>query len=232
MEKIRNTIPLKHTFGRVVVKIDMKAKNFHTFQNGLVIRRERQYNDFNRRVTQPVNAIVVSAESIPTDSEILIHHNATHDSNKIFDYEELGGEENESDIQYFSIPEYECFAWRGENGEMNPMKGYEFGLRVFEPYKGTLQGIDHKQIKDVIFVTTGELKGKVVNVVRASDYEIVYQDTTGREGNLIRFRHSETEELEMEEVLFVNDGLTKRVNNRELLVGIELKSAKFVTDGQ
>ena len=51
---------LKYVYGRVIVKINTNLKNSHTFESGLKIRRERQYNEFNRRVTQPTNAIVIS----------------------------------------------------------------------------------------------------------------------------------------------------------------------------
>ena len=64
---------LIHTFGRVVIKINLEYKNSHTLSDGLKISLQRQFNNLNRRYTEPVNAIVISAEDIPKDAEILIH---------------------------------------------------------------------------------------------------------------------------------------------------------------
>lgn len=230
-ERLKGEENLKHVDGRVIVKVDLKGKNSYRFENGTEIRLEREYNNFNRRETQPVNAIVISAAYIPSGSEILISHNGLHDSNKIFDYEPLSGQENESDVKYFSLPEYECFAWKAPDG-MKPLKNFEFGLRIFKPYGGTLVGVDPDLMVDVLYVTTGELAGNVVNVLKASDYQIIYQGEDGREKYLIRFRHSNEPDFEREEVICVNHELTDKVNNGQLLVGYEIKDAKKFTDGK
>jgi len=214
---------LKHTYGRVIVKVDIEKKNYHTFEDGTTIRRERNFNEFNRRITQPSNAIVISGEDIEKDSEILISHNAIHDTNKIFDYR------NDSpNIQYFSIPEYDCFAWRDKNGDMKPMKNYEFALRVFKPYEGVIIGNPPTELKDILYITTGELKGKVVHVLKASDYQIVYQELNGKEGNLIRIRHSQDDTFDREEVVAVDHNLTDLVSRGKLLIGITDKDCKKI----
>lgn len=212
---------LKHTYGRVIVKVDVEKKNYHTFENGTTIRRERNFNEFNRRITQPSNAIVISGEGIEKDSEILISHNAIHDTNKIFDYR------NDSpNIQYFSIPEYDCFAWRDKNGQMQPMKNYEFALRIFKPYQGMIIGTPPTEIKNILYITTGTLKGKVVHTVIAADYQIVFQELDGKEGNLIRIRHSEDDTFDREEVMAVDHDLTEQIKRGTLLVGITQKDCK------
>lgn len=214
---------LKHTYGRVVVKVDIEKKNYHTFENGTKIRRERNFNEFNRRITQPSNAIVISGDGIEKDSEILISHNAIHDTNRIFDYR------NDSiNIQYFSIPEYDCFAWRDKNGVMQPMKNYEFALRIFQPYQGMIIGTPPVQLKDILYITTGKLKNKVIHVLKASDYQIVYQELNGKEGNLIRIRHSENDTFDREEVVAVDHNLTEQVKNGKLLVGVTHKDCKKI----
>lgn len=228
-EALKKKDGLKYRHGRVIVKIDVESKNSHTFEDGTVIRRERKYNEFNMRIVQPVNAIVISAEYIPCGTQILINHNAIHDTNKIFDYPELTGKEAETDVRYFSMPEEDCYAWL-DGEEWKPLRNFEFALRVFEPYKGFLTGIEPTKIKDTLYVTTGKLKGKVVGTLTAADYEIVYQDKTGREGNLIRFRHSEDENFEREEVIYINDYLTERLNNGELLVGLTAADAKTIVN--
>lgn len=219
---------LKYVHDRIIVYCDLESKNFHRFQDGTQIRLERGYNNFNRRQSQPVNAFVISAESIPSNSEILINHNSLHETNKINDYIPLSGVELSKNIRYYSLPIDDCYAWWDENGELKPMKNFEFGLRVFKPYMGTLQGIDPELIKDVLYVTTGNLKGKVVNTLKAVDYEIIFQDRNGVEGNVIRFRHSDTENLEREELIGVNEELTQKVIKGELFVGIEIKDAKKI----
>ena len=217
---------LKHPQGRVLLKIDTQAKNWHTFEDGTKIRRERQFNDFNKRVTEPVNGIVVSADNIPTGCEILIHHNSVHDTNRIFDYTPLSGIFEATDIRYYSIPEAECYAWRNEAGELSPMKNYVFALRVYEPYKGMIEGIEPKLIPDVLYITTGELCGNICHVLKASDYEIVFQGLKGREEKVIRCRHFEDEYDDRQEVIAVSSYLTERLNKGELLIGLTPKDAK------
>lgn len=213
--------------GRVIIKIDTQSKNSHTFSNGITIRRERQFNEFNRRITEPVNAYVISAENIPIASEILIGHNSLHDSNRIFNYKNAS---ETSDIRYYSIPEGECFAWRDTKGELQPTKGFAFGLRVFEPYTGTFEGIIPTQIKDTLYITTGELKGKVVNTLKASDYQIIYQGLNGVEENILRCRHYENEINDREEIISISNSLTEKLNNTEFLIGIEDKDCKTLNE--
>lgn len=216
---------LKHVEGRVIVVVNTQIKNFHTFSHGETIRLERAYNNFNRRQTEPVNAFVISSEDIPKGSEILIHHNALHETNRITDFKPLSGEQS-GDIKYYSLTLDDCFAWRGNKVEWKPLTNFEFGLRVFRPYQGTLHGIEPALIKDALYVTTGNLKGSVVNTLKAADYQVVFQGDDGREKNLIRFRHSEDENFVREEVVCINHEMTEQVNEGNLLIGIEVKNAK------
>lgn len=224
-EALQEECNLKHTFGRIIVRVNIEEKNYHTFSDGTKIRRERQFNDFNRRVTQPVQGIVISGENIPTGSEILVFHNSFHDTNKIFSYKSQS-----PDIQYFSIPEYDCYAWRNEQGGMQPMTNFEFGLRIFKPYEGMIIGQPPTQIKDVLYITTGELKGQVVHTLIASDYEIIYQNTDGKEGQIIRIRHSEDHNFDREEVTAFSHTLTEEVSHGTLRLGITPKDCKTLKE--
>ena len=94
---------LKAPSNRVIIKVDLESKNSHTFKDGTKIKLERVYDNFNMRYVKPVNAEVVDAKDIPTGAEILIHHNATHDTYKIFNYQRPTTEAS-SDIQYFQYP--------------------------------------------------------------------------------------------------------------------------------
>lgn len=223
------TKKLKHTKDRVIIKIDTESKNWHTFEDGTKIRREREYNELNKRLTAPVNATVISAEDIPEGVEILIHQNAIHDVNKLFNHGQPVSENKDENIGYYSIHERECFFWLDENGQWQPLKGYATGLRVFKPYTGALENVEPTLIPDTLYVTSGEFKGQVVRTLKACDYQIVFQDTNGREGNLIRFRPygNEKENYEPEIVALLHD-LTEQVNKGKLLVGLTTSDAKTI----
>lgn len=218
---------LKCVHGKVIVSIDLESKNSHTFSDGTKIRLERQYNNLNKRETHPVNAIVISGDGIESGSQILIHPNMTHETYRIYDYLPLSGEVEGSDIKYYSIPSEQCYAWFDGN-EWKPLKGFDFGLRVYIPYSGFIQGIEPSLMPDILYVTTGELKGKVVHTLKACDYEIIFQGLNGQEDRLIRFRHFPDESNEREEVIAINEYLTDKVNNGELLVGLSPTKAKTI----
>jgi len=216
---------LKAPANRVIIKVDLESKNSHTFKDGTKIKLERVYDNFNMRYVKPVNAEVVNAKDIPSGAEILIHHNATHDTYKIFNYQRPTAEAS-SDMQYFSIPIEECFMWRNEKGSTwNALNNFITGLRIFEPYTGFLQGIEPTLVKNKIYVTSGELKGNVVGTVISSDYEIIYQDDDGTEGKIIRLRYY-PEGNDRNEVISIEHEITNKVNNGDLLVGYNISDAK------
>lgn len=219
---------LKTVDGKVIVSVDLEGKNSHTFEDGTKIRLERQYNNLNRRETHPVNAIVVDGEGVVSGSQILIHPNATHDTNRIFNYGALSGAIEGSDVKYFSAPVEQCYAWLDEsdNNTWKPLKNFDFGFRVYKPYSGPIEGIEPTLIKDVLYVTTGEFKGLVVHTLKACDYEIIFQGIHGREERLIRFRHFPDIEHEREEIIAVDHHLTKDVEEGKLLIGLSPTTAK------
>lgn len=220
---------MNHTEGRIVVSVDLEKKNWHQFADGTQIRLERKYENFNMREVNPVNAVVVSAENIPSGAEILIHHNTIHDTNRIFDYQQLSGTVESSSIKYYSIREDEAFAWRKEN-EWEPLPGFDFALRVFKPYNGILEGIEPMVIKNTLFMLTGKYKNQVGVTIQASDYQIVFQDVNGREGNLIRIRTDGDDKTQREpELVLLHHAYTKKVFANELLVGLTKKDAKTLT---
>jgi hypothetical protein len=214
---------LKHIQSRVIIRVDIEAKNRHTLLNGITIRRERRFNNLNFREVNPSNAFIVSAEDYPKGAEVLVDYTAIHDSNRIFDYES-----GSNDVVYYSIRDYDCFAWRLLLGEWQPTKDSEFGLRCYLPYEGNLIGIQPKFLKDVLFVTTGDLKGKVVRTVKGADYVIVYTNDEGKEGQLLRFRHSEYPDYDREEVTCIANDLTELYNHGKLLVGLNPNDAKTI----
>ena len=220
---------LKHRKGSLLVKVDLEFKNSHKFKDGTVIKLERGVENLNKRETQPVNGIVVSAENIPSGSQILIHHNAVHEVNRLYDYQPLSGKVEADTIRYYSIPEEECFLWREkDNDQWNPCYGFATALRVFKPYNGSLLGIEPTLIKNVLYITSGEFKGRVAHVLHASDYTIVFQGDNGVEENIIRIRHFEKKYNEREEITATDSFLTSQVKKGELLVGLTPLDAKVV----
>jgi len=217
---------LKNIPGSVVVKIDLQNKNWHTFDNGVTIRRERQFNEFNRRITEPVNAIVVSADAIPAGAEILIHPNCVHDTHRIFNYKPLSGKDEGSDVKYYSIKEDECFLWLDEHGIWQPLEPYATALRVFRPYSGLIVGLPPEKVKDVLYITSGELKGKVVKTLTHCDYEVIFMDTNGKEGRRIRFRpFGDQKTKREEEAICIMDSMTEDVSDGKLLIGLSESDA-------
>lgn len=197
---------MKCSYKRIVVSIDKEYKNFYSLGT-TEIRLQRDTDNFDRKYTQPVNGIVIDAENIPIGAEVLLHHNASHDTYYIFDYEE--------DKQLFSIPETECYAWRTD-GEWHPSNGFELALRVFKPYKGFLNSILPEKIKQKLFITSGVFKNKVVVTLKFCDYEIIFRDKDGTEQSIIRCRNSK----ERKEIIAVDLGATEKVLKGEWFVGI------------
>lgn len=218
---------IKAVEGKIIISVDLESKNIHTFEDGTKIRLERQYNNLNRRETHPVNAIVIDGEDIVPGSEILIHPNSTHDTNKIFNHTQLSGQVEGSDVKIFSVDVDKCYAWF--DGEVwRPLKNFDFALRVFKPYEGIIDGIEPKVIPDILYVTTGEFEGKVVHTLKSCDYEIIFQGKDGREERLIRFRHFPDQDHEREEVIAVDEHLTDLVDNKKLLIGLSPTNAKTI----
>lgn len=217
--------------GRIIVSIDVESKNEHQLTKDIKIRLERNYNNLNKRYTMPVNATVIHSHYIPEGSEILVHHNCIHDVNRIFNYKSLSGEIEASPVRYFSILENEAYLYCKPNSDkFLPCKGFATALRVFKPYTGIIQNIEPTLIKNKLYITSGELKGKVCDVLKASDYEIIYQGKDGKEKRVIRLRHWDNEELnEREEILNVDYYTTQQVISGELLVGLKPSNAHLLS---
>lgn len=216
------------TCKRIFVECDLQYKNSHSFVTGEKIALQRQFDNFDRKYTQPVNGTVIDANRIPKGAEVLLHHNACHDTYRIFDYKELGADSISDTSKYFSVPEDQCYAWRIGNGNWNPAPGFELGLRLFNPYTGFLSGMLPTQIKNKLLITSGELCGKVVLTKGNCDYNIIFQDKTGREGNLIRLRHFPEPDNIREEIVGIDYTATEKVQNGEYLVGISPQDAKQI----
>lgn len=230
-QQMNESETLFHVDGRIICKVDMELKNSHVFEDGTKIRRERAFNEFNRRIAQPVNAVIISGDGLPTGGDVLVSHNALHETNRVNNYKQHFEHEQSDRVRYFSIPDYECFAFREPGGEWKPLPPFEFALRIFVPYNGPLTGIEPELMKDALYVTTGELAGQVVKTGKAADYELVFQGDDGREKNLIRFRpFGDPKTGREEEALCILHKETELVKGGGYLVGISLSDAKKITD--
>lgn len=218
---------LKNVEGRIVVKADKDGKNWHTFSDGKKIRLERDYNNLDYKYTKQVLGEVVSADDVPTGAMLLFHHNCIHPVNQILNHSKLSGEEITSGVEIFSFSTDECYLWKmpGDK-EWKPLKGFATALRVFEPYLGVLQNIPHKKIENILYLTSGNLKGNVCHTLKACDMPIIFNNDEGIEETIIRCRHFEDEEHEREEIVAINHDLTKKVENGSLYVGVTEKDCK------
>ncbi|HXP51572.1 MAG TPA: hypothetical protein VN922_16565, partial [Bacteroidia bacterium] len=132
-------------------------------------------------------------------------------------------------INYYSVPEDQIFLWR-DGDTWKPLKGYATGLRVFRPYRGILHGIEPTKIKDTLYITSGALTGKVCHTLKAVDYCIIFQDVTGREGQVIRFRHSDDEEIPREEIVCISHSLTEELEAGDIWIGLTPRDAKPINE--
>lgn len=214
---------------RVIVLVDLNQKNFHTFACGVIIHHERNWDNFDKKHTEQVLGTVISADNIPTGSLVLFHHNGTHDVNRIHGHSMLSGDDIASGMAVFSILENEIYLYRDGFGMWEPTKGFVIAERVFEPYKGVIQNIPHKKLKDTLYIKTGEFAGKVVRTLKSADYEIIFRSpTTGQEQKIIRCRHFENEYNEREEIVAIDHTLTERLMKGELMVGTSESDCKQI----
>jgi hypothetical protein len=218
---------IKHVPGRIVVKANIEGKNWHTFTHGLKIRIERDYNNLDRKHTQQVLGEVVSGDGIPEGAMILFHHNAIHPVNEIFNHGQISGDEIASNIRYFSFREDECYAWKlyGEK-DWKPTANFGLGWYVFQPYEGPLLGIPPKKIKNILYIASGgNYEGKVCNMANYSGMPIIFVNEQGVEETIIRFR-TYNDYSDREEVVAINEELTKKVCDGSLLIGVSESNCK------
>lgn len=212
--------------GRVIVSIDTEGKNKHRFKNGQEIYLGRAFNNLNKRYTQPVNGTVINSQYIPKGSEVLIHHNACIDTHRIFNYQQTSGKEEADTTKFYSLPESQIFFYKEHNEtEWKATKGFATALRVFEPYKGLIQNVEPKQIKDTLFVTSGIYKDKAIRTLKAADYLIHFQGEDGTEKQLIRFRETDIDDRECEVIAVLHD-VTKKIFEGSYMIGITTSDCK------
>lgn len=213
---------MKAIKGKSLVRVDINKKNWHTFESGLRIEIRRGYNNFDQREVRPVQGICEDSEKIPKGSEVLVHHNATHDTYKVFNEKKLG---EENDIVLFSVPDNFIYAYREEGSkEWMPLEGFMIVKRVFQPTVMDAKiYIPTQVLKNRLYVSRGTFEGLCINTAIACDYEIVFQGTNDQEQRLIRMR--DTSNLEYNECLGVDYEYTEKINKGELLVGLTADTA-------
>lgn len=219
---------LKATKGNIVAKVKIDGKDSYTFESGLKIMMQRNTENFDRKYVSVSQGEVVDSEYIPEGATVYFHHNVTHAMYEIFNYNSVSGDDIAQSIKYFSFPEDQCYLWRMGEGELQPLKGFETALRVFKPYNGILQGIEPSILKNVLYITSGDMKGKVCHTLKACDYQLTFLDINGRDNNIIRVRHSDDPNFDREELVAVNHDYTKQVKTGQLFVGLSASDCKSI----
>lgn len=221
---------MKAPIGKLLIKVDTEQKNGYTFSNGTEIVMRRDIENLDKSYTQQVMGEIIDSEYIPKGSLVLFHHNETHEVNVVFDSDYLTKEEQINGFKVISIKETQCFLWK-EKGAKDwlPLKSFCTALRVFEPYSGVLLGIEPKLIKNVLYIRSGEFFGKIVHVLKASDYKITFRNEKGIDEHIIRCRNFEDDKgNERQEVTAISGYLTEKLNNGELLIGITSNDCKVL----
>jgi hypothetical protein len=209
---------------KIIVEVDLESKNSHTFQDGTKIRLERGYDNFNGRYTNPVNGVLVDGMGLKPGTPVIMHHNTIHDTNKVFSVR------NKPLCGTYSVPIDECYLYFDKSvypsylGKWKPFPHFSLALRLFEPYKGAIQGIQPTLIKNKLYITDGEYSGNVMAVLKSSDYEVIFQDQDGKEKRIIRVRSSG----ERDEMVAMEHDLTNKVNMCEVLIGLSPSEAKII----
>ncbi len=219
---------IKHVEGRVIIEAQKEQKNYYTLSNGLTIRMERDYNNLDRSYTQQTLGMIISAENIPKGALVLFHFNALVEVNKVYNHSLLSGEEIASGIEYYSVPEGQCYLWKmpGEK-DWNPCDFFEIAERVFVPYSGMIQGVEPTKMKDVLYVRSGKYQGNAVKTLDHCDAIIHFRNEEGVDESVIRFRPEEVQSEKREaEAIAILPEVTKKIKNGEYLLGITPSDAK------
>lgn len=221
---------LRHAPHKVLIEVDITQRNSYRFANGTELVMFPKTDQFDKRFWAATSGIVVSADDMPAGSEVLIEHNSCEPTNAVVEYENAN-----PNIKLFSVPEMEVYAWRSPHyNEWVATKYYAIGLHVYKPYKGILQNIKAEVIKNTLLILSGELKDKVVHILKNGEYTIVYQDRNGKPNELLVTFNAPPEEQgdiiidAKQEVIAIDHSLTERWLNGELLAGLTHENAKSI----
>jgi hypothetical protein len=213
-----NTI--KGMNNRIIVSVDMEYKNHFKLTDDVNLKLMRDIEQFDGRIKSPVNAIVISGEGLEAGWEILIGHNCAHPTHQIHNH----GLDIPVDTKIYSLSVEQCFIYReNKEAKWKPCKGFLIVERIFKPYTGILLGIPPTEIKNALFVTSGNFLHQVLLTGLYCDYTIVFQEANGRESHITRMRDAHEER---DEALAISHSLTDLVLSGELLIGETAETAK------
>ena len=223
---------MKATEGRVLIKADPKQKNQYKLADGVTIQLERDVENLDKKYTAQSLGKCVDSENIPKGAMILFHHNSVHPVNEIANHDQISGDDIANGIKIYSITESSCYLWKMPNEkEWQPTKGFATALRVFEPYKGALEGVKPNKLENVLYLTSGEYKGLVCLTIKAADYEITFLNEQGKDEKIIRLRPDGDEKENREpEVIAINHQMTEMVNKGKLLIGLSISDCKTLKE--
>jgi len=201
-----NILPV---YKRIIVMVDTEAKNKTKLTQDITIHRVRNINNFNNIEKNPVNGVVISGEGYEGGEEVLLDHNSAHPSQELFNH----GFDLPENNKLYAIPIDEIYLYRKDKqSAWMPCNGFMLVEKVFEPYNGFIE-MPPTELVDKLFVTEGEYKHKVVATDKYCFYTLIYQGDDGKETSISRMRNNEFE------LMGIENGLTEKVLNNELLIG-------------
>lgn len=196
---------MKATQGNVLVRMDLTQKERYKFSNGQEIYISRGH-EYNLRLDNPNVAEVIHSEKIPAGSIVLMHHNAVHDTYKVFEIK---------DENVYSVPSDMIFLYDNGYGWIQN-EGFVISQRIFKPYEGLIIGMQPELVKNRLYILKGLYEGKCVVTLDNAAYRIVYF-LEGREHSIIRTR--------IREIVAEDVELGKKIEVGEYLVGTTAKDA-------
>ena len=209
--------------GNIIIKMDVTQKEKYRLTDDVTIQIVKGF-DFNLRQDRASYGYAVNGGNVPSGAGVLCHHLSIEPSYAIENETILTEQEKKEGFKVFSIPVDMCFAYM-EDGEWIPCKDFLITERVYLPYKGKMQGIDHQLVKNRMFVIKGmdewgevDLSGKCVVSLDNCDYQIVFHMEDHKEYNLIRSRSRE--------IIAIDEKLTKEVKRGRYLTGLSPTQCK------
>jgi len=195
---------------RVLVKVPMDLKEFYQLADDVKLFWPRWINNFDGREDNPVNGVVVNGEGLEEGVEVLLEHNATHESNEIFDSDYP----LEPNFKLFSVAVTEVLLWRYKYDKEDKLKGWQLYRNVMIVsnlfiHRKSIIILEPEQIKNRVFVLRGQYENKALIVAKAVAYTIVYQEANGRDAQITIMK--DTESIDVPVILGVDEGLTEKV---------------------
>ena len=223
---------IKALKGKVFIKIDTKQKEkYRLADTDTVIYIEKGYS-FNQREDRASMGYVIDGCGLPSGAKCLVHHHTVESGAELEIDGVLTAKEKEEGFKVYCIDKNTVFMYE-DKGEWLPCEDFLITKRVYELYKGTIEGVEHEKLL-IMYVVKGyselyggeriNLEGKYVNVLVNADYEIIYHDTDNKPHSKIRTRSRE--------ILAINNEAEDKIKKGEWAVATNLDEFTLLTTTQ